>query len=159
MAQNSNQAQRQSPVNLAKKAVHTGQLPKKARKPFVIALLIVAVSTSFGNILIKYSFQDGRAPTVNSIADLPQAAFSVMTNIWLILAIILLITEFIALIYAMRLGPLSLVIPLRGAATYIVTALLAYYFLGEVVTPERWAALILILIGVVMISLTGGEDE
>jgi drug/metabolite transporter (DMT)-like permease len=157
MAPNSNQSQR-NPANLAKKAADTGRLPKKARKPFAIALLIVAISTSFGNILIKYSFQDGRAPTVNSIADLPKAALSVLTNIWLILAIILLITEFIALIYAMRLGPLSLVIPLRGAATYIVTAILAYYFLGEVVTPERWAALILILIGVVMIGLTGGED-
>lgn len=159
MTQPSNQSQDPSPKNLAKQALQTGQLPKAARKRFAIALTIVVVTTSIGNVLIKYSFADGRAPEVSAIGDLPGAIFSVLTNIWLILAIILLITEFIALIYAMRIGPLSLVVPMRGSATYILTAILAHYFLGEIVTPERWAALVVILIGVVMIGLTGARDE
>lgn len=150
--------QSQSDGNLAQQALKTGRLPKEARLQFAIALLLVACTTSFGNILLKYSLQGDRVPSVSSVSDLPSAALQMATNIWFVIAIILEVSEFIGLIYAMRLGPLSLVIPLRGAATYLLTAFLAQTFLNEQVTLMRWIALSVILVGIIMVGVTGGEE-
>ncbi|MDN5864705.1 MAG: EamA family transporter [Gammaproteobacteria bacterium] len=35
---------------------------------------------------------------------------------------------------------------------YIVTALAAYFFLGETMTPIRWAGVVVIIVGVVLIT-------
>lgn len=150
--------QNQSEVTLAEQAIETGRLPKEARLQFAIALILVAFATSFGNILLKYSLQGGRVPSVSSISDLPSAALQMATNIWFVLAIIIEVSEFVGLIYAMRLGPLSLVIPLRGAATYLLTAFLAQTFLNEQVTLMRWIALSVILVGIIMVGITGGKE-
>ena len=159
MAHKGNQSENKDfSANLAEEAAKTGRLPKKARKPFFTALAIVVVAASLGNILLKYGLQGDRAPSVQSLSGIPQAAISTLTNVWVVLAILLLILEFICQIYAMRFGPLSLMVPLRGASTYIVSSLLAQYFLNEQVTPERWAALVIILVGVTMIGLSGGES-
>lgn len=148
---------RRSPAKFTEKVTENGHIPQQHRKPLIIALAIVIISDSFGNVLLKYALSGDRAPSAQSLADIPRAALDALTNVWLDLAIMLLVIQFISLIYALRLGPLSLVVPMRGAATYIFTALLAQYVLGEPVTLERWAALAIILVGVTLIGISGGK--
>ena len=95
-----------------------------------------------------------RVPSIHSFSDIPQTLLSLVTNVWLIVAIVLIIIQFITFSNALRLGPLSVVVPVRGACTLVATALLADIFLHERVTPERWAAIVVILIGVVMIGIS-----
>jgi drug/metabolite transporter (DMT)-like permease len=42
------------------------------------------------------------------------------------------------------------------ALNYILVAFLSQYFLHEVVTPMRWAGTVLVAIGVIMITKSGG---
>ncbi len=49
---------------------------------------------------------------------------------------------------------LSFVLPLT-ALSYVVTALLATFVLGETVTPLRWAGTILICLGVILVTKSG----
>jgi len=50
---------------------------------------------------------------------------------------------------------LSVALPMQ-ALNYILVAFLSQYFLHEVVTPMRWAGTVLVAVGVVMITKSGG---
>lgn len=125
------------------------------RKEFLLSLAIVVVSSSTGNLALKYGLSGDRAPSVSTIAEIPQAALSTLTNGWVVLGIVLEIIEFISFVYALRSGPFSLVIPIRGAANYILLALLASVFLNQTITPMTWVALLIILTGVSLIAYSG----
>lgn len=149
------QRQSQQPQNDPSEA--TKSEPKQ-HKRFAIVMAIVIASAATGNVLLKYSSSGSKGASVQSISDLPSAVLTALSNVWLILAVVLLIIQFIGLIYAMRLGPLSLVVPLRGGANYLLVALLAQFFLGEQVSFERWIALAIIFIGVTAIGISGGKS-
>lgn len=146
---------------IAEEAAKTGQVPQRARQRFFIAIAILAISASFGNIALKYGLSGDRAPSLDTLSfgSIWSAAIATLGNIWVDLAIILLITEFIAMIYAMRYAPISLVIPLKGAAIYIFSAFLAQVFLNEEVTLMRWMAIVVILVGVGMVGISGGDKS
>lgn len=141
--------------SLAEKARQTGCIPRESLKPFIISLAIVVVSSSIADILLKYSMSGNRAPNVHSVAGIPHAIVEAFSNIWLDVAIVLMIIQFITFAHTLRIGPLSFVVPIRGATTYIATTLLAITFLHEHVSLERWGAILVILIGVVIIGATG----
>ena len=46
---------------------------------------------------------------------------------------------------------LSVALPMQ-ALNYVIVAFLSQYFLGEVVSPLRWAGTLLVCIGVIMIT-------
>jgi multidrug transporter EmrE-like cation transporter len=133
----------------------TGRIPRERLKPFIISLAIVVVASATADILLKYSLSGNRAPKVHSASGIPHAALEALSNVWLDVAIVLMVIQFITFAHTLRVGPLSLIVPIRGATTYIATTLLAEAFLHEKVTPERWAAILIILIGVVMIGISG----
>jgi multidrug transporter EmrE-like cation transporter len=141
--------------NLTKKARETGGIPRERLKPFIISLAIVVISSATADILLKYSMSGNRAPKVHSASGIPFAVVEALANPWLDIAIVLMIIQFITFAHTLRIAPLSLVVPVRGATTYIATTLLAIAFLHEKVTLERWGSISIILIGVVIIGLTG----
>jgi drug/metabolite transporter (DMT)-like permease len=147
-----------SPADPIEEAQRTGGIPRGKRRNFIISFILVVITASSADVLIKYSVSGDRAFTVNSLSEIPDAALHMLTNVWLILAIVLILIQFVTFAQALRLGPLSFVVPMRGACTYVATALLAQAFLGEEVTLERWGAIVVILVGVTIIGLTGGED-
>ena len=156
MAKKGNQSENGSePENPSEKAAEAGKIPQRQLKPFMLSLAIVVISSSTADILLKYSMSGNRAPKVHSVSGIPHAALQALTNVWLDVAIILMIIQFITFAHTLRIGPLSLVVPVRGATTFIATTLLAMTFLHEKVTLERWGSILVILIGVVMIGITG----
>lgn len=132
---------------LAAQEQQTGRLPRAALPRYITALLVVAVSGAGGNILVKYGIDHTKIYTV---AD-------VFKNLHLDLGVFLLCVQFSALITAFRWGPLSLTVPMRGASIYILTALLAIYFLNEQIGLMRWAAIVVIIIGITIIGISGGK--
>jgi len=145
--------------SIADEANRTGRLPRRARKRYMIAMTVVGVSGAVGNVLLKYGLRNTNVPPIESISALVAAAVSVAATPWLNLGVILLVVQFVALTYALRSGPLSLTVPIRGASIYVLTALLAQYFLGEQVTSERWGAIMLILAGMTMIGISSGGES
>ncbi|MBV9390248.1 MAG: hypothetical protein JOZ78_27800 [Chroococcidiopsidaceae cyanobacterium CP_BM_ER_R8_30] len=157
MVKKSNQSENdnQSENPLGEKARKTGRIPRERLKPFLISLAIVVISSSAADILLKYSMSGNRAPKVHSPWGIPYAVVEALSIPWLDIAIVLMIIQFITFAHTLRIGPLSLVVPVRGAATYIATTLLAMIFLHEKVSLERWGSILIILLGVVIIGFTG----
>ena len=77
---------------------------------------------------------------------------------WLVAGICLLIMDFAAFASALRYGTLSLTVPIRGAAAYAGTAVLAVFFLGEQVNMMHWVSIALIVVGVSLIGISGGKE-
>ncbi len=125
----------------------TGRLPKEARKRYALALLAVAAAGSTGNVMVKYGMDHIQV----------HSALGIFSSMWLDVGVFLLCVQFVALTLAFRWGPLSLTVPLRGASIYILTALLAIFFLGEQISLMRWAAIVVITIGITLIGISGGK--
>jgi len=141
--------------NQREQATESGRISPDQRKPFIISLVLIVLCSSIADILLKYSLSGHRAPSVHSASGIPEAALDALSNVWLDIAIVLIIIQFITFAHALRIGSLSFVVPIRGASTYIATTLLAQAFLHEKVSLERWGAILIILIGVIIIGVSG----
>jgi drug/metabolite transporter (DMT)-like permease len=139
-------------INLDKKQ----EMPPKERQGFIVAMVIVVLTTSLGDVSLKRGMSQIQIPSANSLSTIPYEVLKTLTNVWVDIAILFLIGQFIAWAQALRLAPYSLVIPLR-ASSYIFTALLALYVLHEPVPLTRWLAILLILFGVIMVGVSGTE--
>ena len=71
---------------------------------------------------------------------------------WVTLGICLLITWMISRMFLLSWADLSYVLPVT-AFGYVLNALLGRLFLGEIVTPARWAGTLLIMAGVILVGL------
>ncbi len=94
------------------------------------------------------SFSSGFSPLM--LADALQSPF-----IWG--GISLLIVYFACFLSAVSWADLSLVLP-ATALGYILDVLTGHYFLGEPVSPTRWAGSVLIGFGVLLVSLSGARN-
>ena len=148
----------ESSDQLAQDALKSGRLPEKARGRYLVAVLIVMASVAFGNIALKYGFKHLQFGHLNSVVDIFQYIGKALSNVWLVAGICLLIIHFAALTSALRYGPLSLTVPIRGAAAYAGTAVLAVFFLGEQVNMMHWVSIALIVVGVSLIGISGGKE-
>ncbi|MBV8884434.1 MAG: EamA family transporter [Chroococcidiopsidaceae cyanobacterium CP_BM_RX_35] len=134
------------------------QTSRQVRQRFAVAMIIVVLATSLGDVSLKGGLSQVPLPSADSLLAIPQAVLETLTNIWVDIAILLLIGQFIAWAHALRLAPYSLAIPLR-ASSYIFTALLALYVLQEPVPPMRWVAILIVLLGVIMVGVSGVEGD
>ncbi len=66
---------------------------------------------------------------------------------WIALGIALLIGFFASYLTALSWADLTFVLP-ATAFGYVIIALLARFWLGEAISPERWAGILLIALGV-----------
>jgi drug/metabolite transporter (DMT)-like permease len=111
-------------------------LPPRAR---LLALLVI-LSNLAGNALLSKGMRGG---------ELPWALLQPFT----IAGIALLILWTVARASLLSWADLSYVLPLT-AVGYVLTAVVGAAFLGEHVTPIRWAATFLIVAGIVLAGLT-----
>ncbi len=81
--------------------------------------------------------------------------FRILTNPRVGFGVFLQAIYYILLLSLIQRVPVSLVVPMTGFG-YVLTAFLARVFLKEPVSPRRWAGIMLITIGVILISRAGG---
>ena len=136
------------------KSASSGSLPPEARLRYAFLIAVLVVSGSVSNILLEYAFGQIQFPRLESPLDIVRMIGDLLSNPWMDLGISLMIVQFISLIYAFRLGPFSLTIPLRGSGIYILTAVLAQFILDEKVTLMRWVAIAVILVGIFFIGIS-----
>lgn len=128
------------------------------RTQFIVFMVVAVVTSCFADISLKHGLSLLVFPPFRSILDAFQCLRMVLTNPWTVGGIVLIVVDFTAFFRALRLGPLSVVIPLRSI-TYVLTSLLAYGILGEPIPPVRWMALGLILIGVCLVGRTAMKSR
>jgi uncharacterized membrane protein len=109
---------------------------------------IVIVSNAFGNLFLTWGMRHGAEELTASPMSFLRAIF----NPWVSLGICLLILWLLSRMFLLSWADLSYVLPVT-AFGYVLNALFGRLFLGEQVTPARWAGTLLIMAGVIFVGL------
>jgi drug/metabolite transporter (DMT)-like permease len=119
-----------------------------------LCLLLVVLGTSGGEVSVAHAMK--QVGEVQSFALKSLLAFlrRALRQPWFWLGIVLLALNFFALLTLLSWANVSFVIP-ATALSYVVGALAAKLLLGERLTPLRWAGILLVSAGVVMVTLGG----
>lgn len=117
----------------------------------VIALLLVGISLSVvGELLLKYGMNRFGVLDLSPATILP-TLFRVFTQVPILLGFTFVFGASIFWLAVISRVPLSYAYPLL-AFGYVVTALLSRLVFNEAISPTRWAGIIVICVGVVLVS-------
>jgi drug/metabolite transporter (DMT)-like permease len=106
-----------------------------------------------GNVLLGKGMKRIGTVSIGTTAGVIDLLSRVLTSGTIWLGIGSLITFFVAYMLVLTWADYSYVQP-ASAAAYGMVALLGHFMLREVVTPTRWAGVILICVGVLVVGHT-----
>jgi drug/metabolite transporter (DMT)-like permease len=118
---------------------------------FAIGLvLICVVFGALGQVAMKSGMK--QMPRINSISDLldSKTVMAIFGNAYVMGGLILYMVSAFLWLGALSTLDVSFMYPLLSLA-YVVTAVFAIIYLGEIVTLSRWAGIALVVIGCVLI--------
>jgi uncharacterized membrane protein len=121
------------------------------KTPLVLSVAILA--NSIGSVCLSRGMKTFPALDATGLDWLLQSAVLVLSNPWIIVGILLLMTCLAAYMAALSWADLSFVLP-ATAPGYILTAILSRLFLQEQISPQRWAGTILIVAGTWLVART-----
>jgi len=124
---------------------------RKGLDMFAIGLVLICVLFgALGQISMKTGMRE--VQQINSFSDLlePSTIMEIFGNIYVIGGIILYMVSAFLWLGALSTLDVSLMYPLLSLA-YVITAIFAVVFLGEIVTLSRWGGIALVVIGCVLI--------
>ena len=131
---------------------------------FGLIMTVVIIASVLGDFFVKQGTDDLKnvdtsiLASIHGIGDLGKLlefvkSSGICKNPRLMGGIGLLTIHFIAFMMAMKLAPVTVVVPLM-ACTYVGTALLGKFFLHEKVTLQRWGGIAVIMMGVGLLGLS-----
>jgi drug/metabolite transporter (DMT)-like permease len=120
----------------------------------VFYLLIVVAGTS-GELCVTRAMKTIGEVTDFRPASLLRVVFRAMKVGWMWIGLGQMTLAFFALLGMLSLENVSLVIPVT-ALSYAFGALGGKLFLGERVTPQRWAGVLLVCVGVTLVFIGKG---
>ncbi len=103
----------------------------------------VMVFGAFGDVALSRGMKNIGHVSLHHLPELIAAVFTP----WVGAGIVLLLAFFISYLAALSFADLTYVLP-ATAMGYIIMALLARFFLQENISPQRWAGIVLITVGV-----------
>lgn len=130
-------------------ATDPGRLRAKTQFWAVISVL----SNVAGNSALTYGMQ-----RLGGIGNTPAALIGALFHPWVAAGVALLIVWTFAHMALLSWADLSYVMPVT-AIGYVVTAFAGKFFLGEIVSPMRWAGIVLITAGVTLVGHTDPASE
>ena len=108
-----------------------------------LILLAVMLTAAVGDTLLSHGMSQIGTVDLHHLGLL----FSAMKNLWVVAGILCLIGFFASYLTALSWADLTFVLP-STAFGYVVVALLSHFWLHEVISPSRWAGILLIVLGV-----------
>jgi drug/metabolite transporter (DMT)-like permease len=123
-------------------------------KTLVVMLLAVTAGT-IGDLLLAKGMKEMGDISAMNLRGILNAAYQALTTPKLIIGTAMLAIFFFLWLAVLSWEDLSVALPMQ-ALNYVLVAILAHFYLGEVVTPLRWAGTILVCVGVMMITKSGG---
>ena len=119
-------------------------------KTVTVMFLAICAGTVGDILLAKGMKQMGDISAMN-LRGIMDTAFRALTNPKLIFGTLMLAVFFFLWLAVLSWEDLSVALPMQ-ALNYVLVAFLSQYFLGEVVSPLRWAGTVLVCVGVMMIT-------
>ncbi len=118
--------------------------------------MILAVSAgTIGDILLAKGMKEMGDISAMNLRGILNVAIQALTTPKLIIGTVMLAIFFFLWLAVLSWEDLSVALPMQ-ALNYVLVAFLSQYFLGETVSPLRWAGTILVCIGVMLITKSGG---
>lgn len=118
---------------------------------FAISLVLVCVVFgALGQISMKAGMR--QVKQIDDFSDLlnMRTIMQIFGNIYIMVGLLLYMISAFLWLGALSTLDVSLMYPLLSLA-YVVTAIFAIAFLGEIVTYSRWAGIVLVVIGCILI--------
>jgi drug/metabolite transporter (DMT)-like permease len=119
-----------------------------------LCLLLIVLGTSGGEVSVAYAMKQVGEVQSFALTSLLSFLRRALRQPWFWLGIALLALNFFALLTLLSWANVSFVIP-ASALSYVTGALAAKLLLGERLTPLRWAGILLVSAGVVVMTLGG----
>jgi len=116
-----------------------------------IALITLAATT--GDVLLAYSMKRvGDVGALWRTRGLAAVGVRIVTTPTFFLGVMAMAVAFYSLLFGLSWGNLSLVVPASASLTFVANALAARIFLHEQVGRRRWAAALLVAVGVALMA-------
>ena len=121
----------------------------------VVVMLLAVTAGTVGDLLLAKGMKEMGDISAMSLRGMLNVAFQALTTPKLIIGTAMLAVFFFLWLAVLSWEDLSVALPMQ-ALNYVLVAFLSQYFLHEVVTPMRWAGTVLVCIGVMLITRSGG---
>ena len=118
-----------------------------------LLLAIVVVSNAVGNLVLGYGMRSVGDISSYSPLELVSEGIRSFASPWVLCGVLLLALFFAAHSLVLSWADLSYVL-LVTSIGYVLVAILSATFLGETITPARWAGTFLIALGVGFVGST-----
>jgi drug/metabolite transporter (DMT)-like permease len=123
-------------------------------KTFVVMLVAVSAGT-VGDILLAKGMKELGDISAMNIKGIINTVFQAIINPKLIIGVVMLAIFFFLWLAVLSWEDLSVALPMQ-ALNFVLVAFLSQYFLHETVTPMRWGGTVMVCIGVMLITRSGG---
>lgn len=117
----------------------------------LIVMLLAITAGAVGDIFLTQGMKSAGDLSAMGLKQIFDTVIKALTNWRLILGTALQAVYFGLWLAVLSWEDLSVALPMQ-ALSYIVVAFLAQWYLGENVTPMRWAGISLVCVGVMMIT-------
>ncbi len=121
--------------------------PGERHRTHILTFLVI-VTNVIGNILLSHGMHNAK---VLSWSPLPY--LHAVLNPWVALGVLILTAWMITDLALLSLADLSYVLPVTSSA-YILIAILGHFVLGERISPLRWAGIVVVTTGVMLVGET-----
>jgi drug/metabolite transporter (DMT)-like permease len=112
---------------------------------------LIVTCTVLSDVLQSHEMKRHGKVDAFRVSGLKQTVTALFSRPLLLLSVFALAVSFFAFVKLLAIAPLSFSVPITGS-TYIVDALLAKYILKERVNKQRWAGIVLITVGIILIA-------
>jgi drug/metabolite transporter (DMT)-like permease len=121
----------------------------------VVCMMLAVSAGTIGDILLAKGMKELGDLSAMNLRGILNVAIQALTTPKLIIGTTMLAVFFFLWLAVLSWEDLSVALPMQ-ALNYVLVAFLSQYFLGEVVTPMRWAGTVLVCVGVMLITKSGG---
>jgi len=125
---------------------------------FLIILLIGLTFESIGVVMLKKGMGKIGDMGKVSVSEVARVVKAGVTNSSILLGVFFEALFFVALLILMSQNDISLLWPLTGLS-FVFATVAAIIFLGEKVSPLRWAGVALIVVGAILIGYSEKANE
>ncbi len=123
----------------------------------IVAMIGASLAGALAQVLMRRGMQ--QVGSLETWAPLQLLAYfwRALCNPWVIAGTVMSAVFYFAFLAVLSWAEVSVALPLT-ALEYVIVAFLGIVVLGETVPTQRWAGIVLVVAGVVLIGLAGGAD-
>lgn len=122
----------------------------------VLVMLAAVTAGTIGDLLLAKGMKEIGDISAMNLRSILNVAIQALTTPKLIIGTTMLAIFFFLWLAVLSWEDLSVALPMQ-ALNYVLVAFLSQYFLHESVTPMRWAGTVLVCLGVMLITRSGGS--